>query len=73
LKAKYRNRTEIIASVLEAAKGTGASKTKIMFTAYLSYEQLKEYLNKAEQRTLSIIPTLHEYSRVVTGALRAIE
>ena len=41
LKAKYRNRTEIIvpapASVLRAAKMCdGISKTKIMFTAYLS-------------------------------------
>ena len=39
LKSKYRNRTEIIApaSVLKAAKGN-STKTKIMFTAYLSYE-----------------------------------
>lgn len=44
LEAKYRNRTEIIASVLEAVKGgNGASKTRIMFIAYLSYKQLKEY------------------------------
>ncbi|MPZ06378.1 MAG: hypothetical protein GEU26_08180 [Nitrososphaeraceae archaeon] len=46
MKTKYRNRTEIIASVLEAVKGVGANKTRIMFTAYLSYEQLKEYLNE---------------------------
>ena len=46
LKAKHKNRTEIIASVLEAVKGDGVSKTRIMFTAYLSYEQLNEYLNE---------------------------
>jgi len=46
LKPKYRNRTEIIASVLEATKGDGVSKTRIMFTAYLSYEQLNEYLKE---------------------------
>ncbi|MPZ07663.1 MAG: hypothetical protein GEU26_14805 [Nitrososphaeraceae archaeon] len=40
LKAKYRNRTEIIASVLEAAKDDGTRKSRIMFTTYLSYEQL---------------------------------
>jgi predicted transcriptional regulator len=42
LKAKYRNRTEIIApaSVLEVVKGDGINKIKIMFTAYLSYKQL---------------------------------
>jgi predicted transcriptional regulator len=46
LKAKHKNRTEIIASVLEAVKGDGVSKTRIMFTAYLPYEQLNEYLNE---------------------------
>jgi predicted transcriptional regulator len=52
LKAKYRNRTEIIAPVLEAAKGVGASKTRIMFTAYISYKQLKEYLNELLDKEL---------------------
>ena len=52
MKAKYRNRTEIIASVLEATNGTGASKTRIMFNAYLSYEQLNEYLNELLDKEL---------------------
>lgn len=53
LEAKYRNRTEIIASVLEAVKGgDGASKTRIMFIAYLSYEQLNEYLNELLDKEL---------------------
>jgi predicted transcriptional regulator len=52
LKAKYRNRTEIIASVLEAAKNEGASKTRIMFIAYLSYEQLNEYMNELLDKEL---------------------
>jgi predicted transcriptional regulator len=52
LKAKYRNRTEIIASVLEAAKNEGASKTRIMFIAYISYEQLNEYMNELLDKEL---------------------
>lgn len=40
---KYRSRTDIVAQILEAATG-GATKTKIMYKAYLSYAQLKEYL-----------------------------
>jgi len=40
---KYRSRTEIAAAILEAANG-GATKTKIMYKAFLSYAQLKEYL-----------------------------
>ena len=39
-----RSRTEIVGSILDAANG-GASKTKIMYTAFLSYNQLKEYLS----------------------------
>ncbi|MFL6362293.1 MAG: winged helix-turn-helix domain-containing protein [Nitrososphaeraceae archaeon] len=41
---KYRSRTEIVATILEAANG-GATKTKIMYRAFLSYAQLREYLS----------------------------
>lgn len=40
---KNRSRTELASYILEAASG-GARKTKIMYKAYLSYAQLKEYL-----------------------------
>jgi predicted transcriptional regulator len=40
---KYRSRTDICSQILEAANG-GTTKTKIMYKAYLSYAQLKEYL-----------------------------
>ena len=39
-----RSRTEIVGSILEAANG-GVSKTKIMYIAFLSFGQLKEYLS----------------------------
>ncbi len=41
---KYRSRTEIVANILDAANG-GATKTKIMYKAFLSYTQLKEYFS----------------------------
>src|ERR687887_2491159 len=41
---KYRSRTEIVATILEAANG-GTTKTKIMYKAFLSYLQLREYLS----------------------------
>ncbi|HEX2408519.1 MAG TPA: winged helix-turn-helix domain-containing protein [Nitrososphaeraceae archaeon] len=41
---KYRSRTEIVGNILDAANG-GATKTKIMYIAFLSYNQLKEYLS----------------------------
>jgi predicted transcriptional regulator len=40
---KYRSRTDIAEMILEAANG-GSTKTKIMYKAFLSYAQLKEYL-----------------------------
>ena len=40
----YRSTTEIISIILDAANG-GATKTKILYKAMLSYNQLKEYLS----------------------------
>ena len=48
---KYRSRTEIVSNILEAANG-GATKTKIMYKAFLSYAQLKEYLALLSQNGL---------------------
>jgi len=44
LHMKYRSRTEIVAMILEAANGS-ATKTRIMYKAFLSYAQLREYLS----------------------------
>ena len=41
---KYRSRTEIVSNILDAANG-GATETKIMYIAFLSYNQLKDYLS----------------------------
>lgn len=42
---KYRNRMDIAAEILEIAQTSGgAYKTKIMYHAFLSFLQLKEYL-----------------------------
>jgi predicted transcriptional regulator len=42
---KYRSRTDITSQILETSSHGGVSKTKIMYNAYLSYAQLKEYLS----------------------------
>ena len=42
---KHRSRTEIVCNILDAANGGGVTKTKIMYTAFLSYAQLNEYLS----------------------------
>ena len=39
-----RSRTEIVSNILDAANG-GETKTKIMYIAFLSYNQVHEYLS----------------------------
>ena len=48
---KYRSRTEIVCNILDATNGE-ATKTKIMYTAFLSYGQLKEYLSVLVENNL---------------------
>ena len=48
---KNRSRTEISSVIIESAR-SGATKTKIMYKAYLSYSQLVEYLKHLQQNDL---------------------
>lgn len=41
---RYRSRIDIISQILEAANGGYATKSKIMYKAFLNYDQLKDYL-----------------------------
>ena len=46
-----RSRTEIVSNILDAANG-GTTKTKIMYFAFLSYNQLNEYLSLLTENNL---------------------
>ncbi len=48
---KKRNREEIIASILDAARH-GATKTRIMYVSFLSFSQLQRYLSMAVETGL---------------------
>ena len=64
---KYRSRTEIVGNILEAANG-GATKTKIMYKAFLSYAQLKEYLSVLiENNLLEYIDGTHKFKTTEKG------
>jgi predicted transcriptional regulator len=64
---KYRSRTDIAAAILEIAVD-GAIKTKIMYKAFLSFPQLKEYLVVLTAKgLLEYIPTDHEYRTTDKG------
>jgi len=44
---RYRRRVDIIAAILNAAGKDNVKKTKIMYSANLSYRLLQKYLNEA--------------------------
>jgi predicted transcriptional regulator len=48
---KYRSRTEIAAHILIAAN-SGITKTKLMYTTFISYNQLIQYLAFLKQNGL---------------------
>jgi len=48
---RYRSRTDIISQILEAAT-SGATKTKIMYRAFLTFVQVREFLTFLTERGL---------------------
>ena len=64
---KYRSRTDITAQILEAANG-GSTKTKLMYKAFLSFAQLKEYLAVlVENQLLDFDEAAHLYRTTDKG------
>ncbi len=49
---KYRSRTDIVYLILEAARNDRITKTRIMYKAFLSHAQLKEYLSMLTEKGL---------------------
>ena len=65
-KMKNRSRTEIVATILEAANG-GATKTKIMYKAFVSYAQLREYLSVLLENNLIYLEGIQTYKTTEKG------
>ena len=64
---KYRSRTEIISVILEIAS-QGATKTKIMYKAYLSYTQLIQYMSfLIENKLIECQPGSERYTLTKNG------
>lgn len=49
---KYRSRTDIMTQILECVSEGGSTRTKIMFKAFLSYAQVKEYMKFLQEKGL---------------------
>lgn len=69
---RYRSRTELASNILEAANG-GATKTKIMYRAFLSYAQLKEYLAMLTENGLMMRDIDGDLYRTTSKGIRFLE
>ncbi len=72
IRMRYRSRTELASNILEAANG-GATKTKIMYRAFLSYAQLKEYLAMLTQNGLMAHDVEGEMYRTTSNGIKFLE
>jgi len=64
---KYRSRTDIISMILQAAMH-GATKTRLMYSAYLSYSQVQEYIHfTMERRLISFEEESQQYKLTEQG------
>lgn len=52
LELKYRSRGEIVSNILRVVASSKATKTRLMYGAYLSYAQIEEYLGYLLQQGL---------------------
>jgi predicted transcriptional regulator len=66
---QYRDRTEIIRQILNIANGAeDITRTKIMYKAFLSYNQLKDYLALLTERNLLRYDSItHTYKTTEKG------
>ena len=65
---KYRSRSEIIGLLLDAANGGGATKTKLMYSAFISFNQLREYLSLlGENGLIQYEEGMHTYRTTEKG------
>jgi predicted transcriptional regulator len=69
---RYRSRTELASNILEAANG-GATKTRIMYKAFLSYAQLKEYLAMLADNGLLVRDIEGDLYRTTNKGIRFLE
>ena len=65
---RYRSRIDIMSQILEAANGGGATKSKMMYKAFLNYVQLREFLTVlTEIKLLSYDGETHTFKTTEKG------
>jgi predicted transcriptional regulator len=69
---KYRSKSDMVGLILEAANG-GATKTRIMYSAFLSFEQLKQYLAFLLERGLIEHEEITQKFRTTEKGMRVLK
>jgi predicted transcriptional regulator len=65
---KYRSRVEIASNILRVAVGGRATKTRLMYGAFLSFTQINEYLKFLTSNSLIMTdPQTHVYTLTEKG------
>lgn len=71
---KYRSRSEIIKSILEAANaGAGASRNRLMYKSHLPHNQLKEYLRTLRENVLIDYDAGRRYYRISEKGIQLLQ
>jgi predicted transcriptional regulator len=68
-----RSRTDIISSILKIANGGVSTKTKIMYHAFLSHAQMKDYLIFLTQHDLIEYDVDAQYYKTTEKGLRFLD
>jgi len=71
---QYRDRAEIIRQILEVANGAvDITRTKLMYKAFLSYTQVKEYLTLLTERDLISYDSITQTYKTTEKGLRLLQ
>jgi len=70
---KNRSKTDIVGLILEVANVGGATKTKIMYKAFLSSSQLKEYLAMLMENSLLEFEEERQFYRTTEKGIRFLQ
>jgi predicted transcriptional regulator len=70
---KNRSKTDIVGLILEVANVEGATKTKIMYKAFLSSSQLKEYLEMLMENSLLEFEEERQFYRTTEKGIRFLQ
>jgi predicted transcriptional regulator len=69
---KHRSRTDIIVNMLEAARH-GGTKTKIMYSSYLSSHQFRSYLELLIRNGLLAYDPMNQRYKTTEKGLKVLE